>query len=691
MRKLTAAFLLAAAFAAAAPRAQETLGLGKMWTFEKPPLGYLKEEYGFEPTQEWLDMLRLASLRFGDWCSASFVSPQGLIMSNHHCMRDNVAKASPPDQDLVKNGFYAKALEDELPLPDVTVQQLVGMEDVTERINAGIVDGDDLATIAKKRAENTEKVLAAAKEAKPGFTPQVVALHQGAIHQLYTYKVYDDVRLVCAPHLQTAHFGGDPDNFTYPRWSIDFGFCRAYEDGKPADTSKHYFKWHTAGAKENEVVFVTGNPGSTGRLLTYAQMETVRDAEYPMQLDFVDSQLEIVRKFVERVPQAEKQLKPTILNFENSQKAIRGYLSGLLDPKLMAEKQAAEAAFRAKVDADPDAKAKYGKAWDELAALSKRKLAAIPKVALQTPSYSAALQKGLAIVNATSPDASEEERAAARAQVDEIEIRASHPLYDPLLDNHLRLAAKWLGKDDPYVVAILGDKEPAQARMALVRTKLRQSAYVAELLEGGHEAVAKSDDVAIVAARTLAPMMRANQKLNEEIEALESVLGSQIGLALFKVYGDGVSPDATMTLRFADGRVKGYPYNGTLAPYRTTFHGLYARNLEFDGKHPFDLPQVWLDRKDAVDLTKSVCFVSTNDIIGGNSGSPVVDKELRVVGLIFDGNIEQLPNRFLYRDTVQRSVSVHTESIIQSLRKIYDAGRLADELEGTTGNGEGGK
>ncbi len=663
--------------------AQENLELGRMWTFEKPPLAYLGQEYGFAPDEKWLNSLRMASLRFGNWCSASFVSPKGLIMTNHHCMRDNVSQASPPDADWVKNGFVAAALEDEVKLAGLTVQQLVSMTDVTDAMQAGIEPGDDAQVVADKRKQNEQKVLADAKAQHPENTAQVVELHQGAVFRLYLYKVYDDIRLVCAPHLQTAHFGGDPDNFTYPRYSIDFGFVRAYEDGKPADTSAHYFRWSRGGAKEGELVFVTGNPGSTGRLLTKAQMEYMRDAEYPVQLDFVDSQLAIVKAFAAQDARFEQRMRPQILNLENTQKAFRGYHKGLLDPTLMQQKEAAEAAFRAKVMAKPELAAKYGDAWDELAAVAKAKTELFAPLQLQVPSYSRALARAVAIVNAVDESADQQKRDEATKIAKSLQM-ASNTLYAELLKNHLTLARKWLGPDDPYIRAIFGegegDVEAAMGRLA--DSTMRDQKAVEALLEGGAAAVAASEDPAIAVARVLVPLVERNRKAADEIAAKESVLGTKIGLALFAVYGDGVSPDATMTLRFSDGVVRGYPYNGTLAPWRTVFHGLYARNIEFGSEYPFSLPEPWLDRKDAVDMSKSVCFVSTNDIIGGNSGSPVVNRELEVVGLIFDGNIEQLSNRFVFRERVERSVSVHVDAIVEALAKIYDAGRVLAELTG---------
>ncbi len=669
----------------AAARAQENLEMGKMWTFENPPLAYLQKEYGFAPTQEWLDMLRLASLRFGRGCSASFVSPKGLIMTNHHCARDMIAQVSPKGSDWVKDGFVAADYSDEVPIPGLTVQQLMSMQDVTERMNAGIADGDDAATIERKRATNEKAIADEARKSNPGLEPQVVRLHQGAVFQLYLYRVYSDVRLVVAPHLQAAHFGGDPDNFTYPRYSIDFAFCRAYLDGKPADTSRNYFKWSSTGPQEGEVLFVTGNPGSTGRLLTKAQMEYLRDAAYPMQLGMIDDRVRILSELGAQGPELEAQVRTPLLSLQNAQKAFRGYLNGLLDPKLMAQKESAEKSFRERVDADPALKARFGDVFDALADLAKRKSAAEATQRFHNPGGLPALAAAVAAVRAVGAPAAGDAARKAAAGVFQSQAGATTPTTMPFFVNHLERAQRWLPANDPVLVAILDGKSPKEAAERLAKSKLTNAKAVTELIDGGADAVAKSDDPAVVVARVLAPIVAANERAKAQMDIEERALGARIGQALFAVYGDKVSPDATFTLRFSDGVAKGFPYNGTIAPYRTSFYGMFARNVEFDGKYPWDLPQPWLDRKDAIDMTKGVNFVATNDIIGGNSGSPIVNKQLEVVGLIFDGNIEMLANRFVYSDTVARSVSVHVEAILESLRKVYDAGRIADELTVPTG------
>ncbi|MCB9884503.1 MAG: S46 family peptidase [Planctomycetes bacterium] len=678
--------LLLLAAPALAQGAADNLALGKMWTFENPPLAYLEQEYGFKPDQQWLDSLRLGALRLGErenpWCSASFVSPKGLIMTNHHCVREQVGQIQG-EHDWVKDGYAATALEDEVKIPGLTVHQLVAQEDITAKVDEGVADGDDAATIAKKREANIAAIKKAADEAHPGFMHQVVALYEGAVQQLYRYRVFDDLRLVMAVNLQTAHFGGDPDNFTYPRWSIDFSFVRAYEDDKPADTSANYFRWRQDGAKEGELVFVPGNPGNTNRLMTVAQLECQRDIEYPLILQQLESGMAILRPYSDRSPG----LLTTLLGWENSYKAISGMWHGLQDEELLGKKRAHEANFKAAVQGNPELAAKYGKVWDELEALATRKRAVQPKVAFYAPSYSPVVERGVAIAKALDASLDEEARGKAREEALGMQM-FGNVLTQALLVDHFVRASKWLGMEDPYVKAVAGDQGKGgevdwkKALRATMRSRLGDNDWVKGLLdaEDGAAQFAASDDPGVIVARTLWPLMRDTEKEQKAIEDAIAVQGTKIGQALFAVFGNKVSPDATMTLRFSDGRVAGYAYNGTLAPWATTFYGLYGRTIEFGGKHPFDLAEPWVQAKDQIDMKKHVCFASTNDIVGGNSGSCMVDKDLQVVGLIFDGNIESLPNDFYYTQKVARAVSVHTDAIVEALSKVYGMGRIVTEL-----------
>jgi hypothetical protein len=687
--RLFAPVALLLAVPALAQGAPDHLALGKMWTYENPPLAYLEKEYGFKPDQKWLDTLRLGALRLGErgnpWCSASFVSPQGLIMTNHHCVRDQIAQIQGGN-DWVKNGFAATALADEVPIPGLTVQQLVAQEDVTAKVDDQLPAGGDAEAIAKKRKENIEAITKAADEAHAGSMHQVVALYEGAVHHLYRYRVFADVRLVCAPHLQTAHYGGDPDNFTFPRWSIDFSFLRAYEGDKPADTSAHYFRWREQGAQENDLVFVPGNPGDTNRQLTVAQLETQRDVEYPLVLAQLKNGMAILKPFAAKNPG----ILTTVLSWENSYKAIGGMLGGLHDEKLLGLKKAHEAHFQGAIAADPALTAKYGKVWETLAQLAKRKAAVQPRVAFYVAGYSGVLERGLLVAQSLDDSLTADERKAAIEQARTMQI-GGNQITEALMVDHFVRASEWLGANDPFLRAVAGEHKDDKggvdwqaAVKALGRTALGRGRTSRELLtaEDLADRWTKSDDAGVVAARTLWPLMRAAQKEESAVNDAIAAQSTLLGQALHAVYGSNVSPDATMTLRFSDGRVLGYEYNGTVAPWATTFYGLFARGVEFGNVYPFDIPQPWLDAEAQIDMKKKVCFASTNDIVGGNSGSCVVDKDLQVVGLIFDGNIESLPNDFYYTQQRARAVSVHTEAIVEALQKVYGMGRVVEELRG---------
>jgi hypothetical protein len=687
MPKTLRARLCAALLAVpATAQSADHLALGKMWTFENPPLAYLEKEYGFKPDQKWLDGLRLAALRLGErtnpWCSASFVSPQGLIMTNHHCVREQIAQVQRGG-DWVKDGFAATDLTDEVPIEGLTVQQLVAQEDVTAKVDDGVDAAAGDEAIAAKRQANIAALTKAADEQHPGSMHQVVALYQGAAHQLYRYRVFDDVRLVCAPHLQTAHFGGDPDNFTYPRWSIDFAFLRAYEGGKPADTSAHYFRWRTPGVQADELVFVPGNPGNTNRQLTVAQLEVQRDVEYPLIVQQLESSIAILKPHA----QDNAGLLTTLLSWENSYKAIKGMLGGLQDERLLGKKREHEAHFRAAVAASPELTQRYGGLWDALAGLAKRRAAVQPQVAFYTASYSGVLERGLLLAQSFDASLPETERAEARERAAAVQI-GGNAITQALLVDHFERASRWLPADDPFLAAVAGTHRTATgvdwaaALKALGRSSIGRARGLRELLSGDDAAAkwAASDDVGVVASRALWPRMRDAQKEDEASSQAVAVQLTRLGRALHAVYGTNVSPDATMTLRFSDGRVKGYEYNGTVAPWATSLFGLFARGVEFGNEYPFDVPQPWLAAQQRLDLKARVCFASTNDIVGGNSGSCVVDKDLRVVGLIFDGNIESLPNDFYYTQARARAVSVHTDAIAQALEHVYGMRRVLDEL-----------
>ena len=661
---------------------------GTMWTFDAPPLDYWQQTYGFRPDQAWLDHVRLASVRLPG-CSSSFVSANGLVMTNHHCARGCISSTSPADSNYQETGFVAKTLEEEKSCRGMYVDQLLSIKDVTERIRQAVT-----ATASVQQVEQRNAAIEAIQtecQTAPDLNCQVVSFYQGGMYSLYTYKRFTDVRLVMAPEGQAAFFGGDPDNFTYPRYDLDMTFLRVYENGAPRKTD-HYLTWSKAGADEGELVFITGNPGSTGRLLTVAQMEYLRDVQYPAQLAALQRNLAVARKLSERSEADKRRYENQIFGIENSFKAVNGYLTGLLDQQRMAAKQAFESDFRNRINADPALKQKFGGAWDAIAKAQKE----LASFALESRwhNFGASQLVGVAgniVLLANMSALPEDQRPAAwrgerlgriRGQMlRDLEFDMESEVM--LLAGYLEAARKELPANDPFLAAMLQGRSPQATAEALVNgTTLADLAVRQALVEGGASAVAASNDPLIVAAVKVAPLTVKLAQRAEPLNASISANAELVGQAIFAAYGKSLPPDATFTLRITDGVVKRYPYNGTYAPSKTVLYGLYARAAEFNNQSPWNLPEGWSRARGQVDMTTPINFVSTNDIIGGNSGSPVINKNAEVVGLVFDGNIEMLPNRFIFDDTVSRTVSVHSAGIIEGLRKAYGGTRIADELQG---------
>ena len=661
---------------------------GTMWTFDAPPLEYWKATYGFTPDQGWLDNVRLASVRLPN-CSSSIVSARGLVLTNHHCARSCISSSSPRDTNYIEVGFIASSIAEERRCQGLYVDQLQSIEDVTARVRAA-----SRAATASAQAERRARVIDSIQTAcgsGTGLTCQVVSFYQGGMYSLYRYKRYDDVRLVMAPEEGVAFFGGDPDNFTFPRYDLDISLLRIYQDGQPL-AAKNFLRWNPQGAPDGELVFVTGNPGSTGRLLTIAQMEYLRDVVYPENLASYARQLEVLRALTKDDPERERRYHNTIFSLANSEKAVTGYQSGLLDAALMAKKRAFEREFRARIAKDATLRARYGGAWDAIAA-AQRELASFDK-ASRYRSFAGSQLLGMAgqLVRIPTQSALADSARLPEYRGEAIE-RMKRQLVAPvpidtavearLLAVQLAAAKRALPVNDPFLQAVLGNRTPEAAARALIGgTRLADPETRKALLDGGASAIAASTDPLIVVARKIDPLQRILATRSRRLNALISSEGEKLGQAIFAAFGTSLPPDATFTLRISDGVVRGYPYNGTVAPYKTSYYGLYARAAEFDGKDPFDLPPRWLARADSLDLTAPLNFVSTNDIIGGNSGSPVINRNAEVVGVIFDSNIEGLPNRFVFTDEVARSVSVHSRGITEALRRMYGAGWIVEELTG---------
>ncbi len=664
-----------------------------MWTFDNPPTKLLQDKYQFTPTQQWLDHVRLSSVRLNDGGSGSFVSAHGLLLTNHHVARGQLQKNSTPEHDFIKDGFYAASPEQEMKSPDLEVNVLVSMENVTSRVQSvlkpGQAEKDALAArkaiMAQIERESTEKT---------GFRSDVVSLYQGGEYWLYRYKKYTDVRLVFAPEQQTAFFGGDPDNFTYPRHDLDMAIFRVYENGRPIDSSANYLKWNAKGAATDELVFVSGNPGSTQRLDTMAQLDQERDLIEPAVLKLLKARIDTMKAYSARGTEQARQAASLIFGLENSYKAYVGRYEGLQDKNLIAKKQQEEADFRSKVDANPQWHTEFGGAWTEISnATAKAKSrfnerfyrradSSLAGIALQLVQYVAEVKK---------PDG-ERLPGYHESQLESLRYRllSPAPTYPEMeiarLSSSLQFGIQELGPNDTYLKAFLDGRTPQDAAQALISgTKLADPAVRKQLLDGGPAAVAASTDPMIVAARKADPVVREMTKWFEDnVESVDTHAGEQIGKARFLVYGKSAYPDATFTLRLSYGSVKGYPMNGTMAPPKTTMYGLYDRAASFDYSGPWYLPSRWKEGRDKLDLSTPLDFVNTCDIIGGNSGSPVINRNAEIVGLIFDGNIESLPGDFVYEGEKNRAVAVHTAGMIEALRKLYDAGKLADELQGVS-------
>jgi hypothetical protein len=660
-----------------------------MWTFDNPPLARLKERYGFVPTQQWLDHVRLSSIRFNDGGSGSFVSSNGLAVTNHHVAFGQLQKPSTPQKDLVRDGFYARTQSEELKCPDLELNVLVSMENVTTRIQAAVKPGmSEKQAFDARRAEQA-KIQKESLDAT-GFRSDVVSLYRGGEYWLYRYKKYTDIRLVFAPEQQTAFFGGDPDNFTFPRYDLDFAFLRAYENGRPAST-KDYLRWSAKGAADGDLVFVSGHPGRTDRGMTVAQLETERDLIYPLRLDRFKRQLQAVREYAGRGREQSRQAADLIFGLENTIKAFTGELNGMT-PRLFDKKRAEEADLKKRVQSNPEWQREYGDAWDAIAAAERKQRDLFKPQQFRSISNggdlaSLARQLVLYVAEIRKPDA-ERLTGYHDSQLDELRfyLFSPAPIYpefeEILLAHSLKDSLDQLGPNDPYVQDVLGNSSPADVAAQAIRgTKMADPAFRKSLAEGGEAAVAASTDPLIILSRKVDPFFRELRKSFEDsIESIETSAGEKIAKARFAAFGKSVYPDATFTLRLSYGTVQGYPMNGTKAPSKTTFYGLYDRSASFDNKPPYNLMPRFVQRKDKIDLATPVNFVASLDIIGGNSGSPVINRNGEFVGIIFDGNIESLTGNFEYIEETNRAVAVHSAGIIEALRKVYDAGALADEV-----------
>jgi hypothetical protein len=679
--------VLACAFACSTAAADEG-----MWLYNEAPKDKIKAKYGFEVTPQWLDHVRLSSVRFNNGGSGSFVSPDGLTFTNHHVGAACVQQLSTEGRDYIKTGFYAKTQAEEAKCPNLELNELVGIDDVTDKVNAGVKAGMSAAEIgAAQRAamSQVEKDCTTST----GLRCDVVIFYSGQVYNLYKYRKYTDVRLVFAPEFDIAFFGGDPDNFTYPRYDLDITFFRVYENDKPAHLD-NYLKWSPTGVAEGDLIFVSGHPGNTGRLLTMAQLEFLRVVQYPSVLNILRQRIALLQDFSKESTENARVAKEELFGLQNSLKAIKGYNSGLLDKAIMDQKAGEEAKLRAGFKADPK-NAGAADPWDEIAQAIKVQQSIYPNLTYlerlrgfpRLPMIARTLVRAAAEKPRPNQDRLREFRDSALPSLEQ-QLFSTEPIYKNLeivsLSESLAEMAESLGKDNPEVQKILEGKTQAEvARDLINQTKLDDVAARKQLYEGGKAAVDASTDPLIVMMRTIDADARAVRKeFEDNVDSVVRRDGSAIAKARFAQSGFTQPPDATFTLRLSYGVVKGYEENGKAIPFATKLGGAYERAAEYASQAPYSLPESWIRSKSKLDLNTPFNFVSTADIIGGNSGSPTVNKKGEVVGIIFDGNIQSLPWNFAYSDKQGRAISVDSRGIQEALRKIYGATALADELIG---------
>ncbi|NOX17499.1 MAG: S46 family peptidase [Chlorobi bacterium] len=665
---------------------------GRMWTFEDAPVEYFELTYNFKPTQEWLDDVQQSALKFASWCSSSFVSEDGLVMTNHHCVDFVTDRIAEEGEDLHKNGFYAESLSKERKIPGVFVDQMVLKVDVTDKILNAMKDAKNDEEKLKLRDEKIKELKGSYGE-DTGLVIKIVPLYNGGKYSLYGYKRYKDVRAVYINETSMGLFGGDPDNFTYPRYNADFAFVRVYDDnGQPLKTD-HFFKWSKEGPKEGEPLFVVGNPGRTQRLKTVAQLEYYRDFTYRNQSFLLSGMYDMYQEMINEFPDDSEEYKKMIFYIGNSAKAIKGIYEGLLNPILIARKKDFEKKFKEAVFADKDMKAKYGHLWEGIENTTNEmrqfghQLAAYEINARSASKYFVIAKELVELAaQLQMPDSLKDDKY--KGEMLESTIGGIYPeeMNLALEQKKMLLQMKFikmnLGEDDPVVKDLLGGKCCKTASKELIENSvIADRDDVMELINDGPEAILSSDDPIIRFVIQTKDKLEEYKKRRKEILDTQKSLELELGQALYAVYGTSIPPDATFTLRISDGVMKKYKYNGTEAPMHTTFYGLYNRYYSHDKKFPWDIPERWLHPKEGFDMSAPLNFISTNDIIGGNSGSPVINKNAEIVGIAFDGNIESLSGDFIFSTEANRTVSVASTGIIEILRYIGNAERIAEELE----------
>jgi hypothetical protein len=655
-----------------------------MWLFNAVPKQQLQSQHQFEPTQAWLDHVMLSSVRFNSGGSASFVSSNGLVLTNHHVASDTLFKLSTAENNYNENGFLATKLEEEIPAPDLELNQLISIEDVTAKVNAAVK-----ASMSPEEAFKARQAAMAGIEKesleKTGLRSDVVTLYGGGRYHLYRYKKYTDVRLVWAPEAQAAFFGGDADNFEYPRYCLDVTLFRVYEDGKPAKID-HFLKMDPSGAREGDLVFVSGNPGRTRRILTSDAVEFQRDHALPRTMNLLRRKEILLQQYGLAGPEQQRRGRDDLFGIQNSRKAYTGMLAGIQDPSFVAGKKREETETLSRLKQDPKL-APLASAWTTIREVqSKRKDLLRQSASLRTQLYGFAERIVLMASEDTKPSAERlrEFRESARESLEQ-ELFSEVPVYEDLervqLADELSRLIDDRGGNDPLVLAALSGKGPRErAAEIIASTQLKSGEARRALAKSGLDGITNSKDPLVQLVRSMEPEYRKLRELTESLDEQERQAYAKITEAKFAIGGDSVYPDATFTLRLSYGTVSGYESDGKKIPAYTPLGGAFAHEQSHLAKDPWVLPASWHAAKDKIQSETPFNFVCTADIIGGNSGSPVVSRDGAMVGIIFDGNIESLTGDFYYTDRTARAVAVHIAGVLESLRTIYGAGFLADQM-----------
>jgi V8-like Glu-specific endopeptidase len=687
MRNATRAFLIAGGLVLANP----LLAAEGMWTLDNLPYADLEKNYKFKPTQEWIQKSMRSAVRLAGGCSGSFVSPEGLVLTNHHCVISCVEDLSSKEQDFVNKGFLAKSRSEEKQCPGMEVNRLEKTEDVTERMLAALAGLTGKAFSDAKKAEQSRIEKECVGDAGDKRRCDIVELYGGGQYHVYQYSRYQDVRLVFTPEYAAGFFGGDPDNFNFPRYNLDMSLLRVYADGQPI-TNNDWFPINPKGANENELVMTLGHPGATQRLLTMAELETQRDLVLPFRLIFASEYRGLLLQYSRQGAEQARIAQTELTMVENGIKARTGMFQSLLSPAVMQQKRNDENAFRNWVASDATRKQQFGDPWKTLSdtQVAWRNLYldyVMVELGMGTLSqqviWAKTLVRGTAEIE--KPDA---ERLREFSQAALPGVQASLFAETPLYPEFEELKLSWslsklrerLGVDNPIVKNILGKESPESiAKNIVANSKLADSALRKKLWDGGTDAVKKSNDPAIVLARLLDEHGRKmREQFDHRIEPVQKAAIEQLAKARFAFKGTAVYPDATFSLRLSYGVIRGWNERGTPVKPFTDFAGLFDRATAYD---PFKLADTWVAAQKNLNKKTRFNQVSTNDIVGGNSGSPLINAKGELVGLIFDGNIQSLGGSYFYDESVNRAVSVHTAAISEALRKVYKAEHLVKELK----------